>query len=212
MPIVSPVILAETPLPTRHGAFRVIAFRLPGEEAPAEHIAIVCGDVKDAHKVAVRAHSECFTSEVLGSLKCDCREQLDLALAMIARRGSGVVVYLRQEGRGIGLVNKLKAYALQAEGHDTVDANRLLGLPDDTRRYDAAASILAHLGVRSISLMTNNPLKMEGLRALGIEVAERLPMVAPTNEFSAGYLEAKRVRMGHLLPPSLRKNGKHNVA
>jgi GTP cyclohydrolase II len=212
MPIASPLILAETPLPTRHGAFRVIAFRLPGEEAPAEHIAIVCGEVKHAHKVAVRAHSECFTSEVLGSLKCDCREQLDLALAMIARRGCGVVVYLRQEGRGIGLVNKLKAYALQAEGHDTVDANRLLGLPDDTRRYDAAASILAHLGVRSISLMTNNPLKVEGLRALGVEVAERLPMVAPTNEFSAGYLEAKRVRMGHLLPPSLRKNGKHNVA
>lgn len=210
MTIVRPDILAETPLPTRHGEFRVIAFRLPEENAPAEHIAIVRGDISFGQRVPVRAHSECFTSEVLGSLKCDCREQLDLALSTIARRERGVVVYLRQEGRGIGLVNKLKAYALQAQGHDTVDANRLLGLPDDTRRYDAAASILAYLGVQSVSLMTNNPLKIDGLRALGVNVVERLPMLAPTNQYSEGYLEAKRLRMGHILPPTAgHKSGKH---
>lgn len=194
----TPEILAQTPLPTRHGLFQVVAFRLP--DTTEEHMAIFCGDIKGAQKVLVRAHSECFTSEVLGSLKCDCREQLETALAMIARRGRGVVVYLRQEGRGIGLVNKLKAYALQAQGHDTVDANRILGLPDDTRRYDAAASILAYLGVESVTLLTNNPLKVDGLKALGVNVADRQPVLIRANEHSAGYLEAKRARMGHMLP------------
>lgn len=200
MTIPMPEILAETPLPTQHGEFTVIAFRLPGEVE--EHMAIIRNQagVVGGQKVFVRVHSECFTSEVLGSLKCDCREQLESALATIARRGRGVVIYLRQEGRGIGLVNKLRAYALQAQGHDTVDANRLLGLPDDTRRYDAAAAILKYLGVESVVLMTNNPLKIEGLRALGVEVAERLPVFVPANEHSSGYLETKRIRMGHLLP------------
>jgi GTP cyclohydrolase II len=193
-------VLAQTPLPTRHGLFQVIAFKLGG--SPEEHLAIFCGDLKGAQKLLVRVHSECFTSEVLGSLKCDCREQLETALSVISRRGKGMVVYLRQEGRGIGLVNKLKAYALQAEGHDTVDANRILGLPDDTRSYEAAAAILNHLGVESVSLLTNNPLKLEGLQALGIKVIDRQPVLIQANKHSAGYLEAKRLRMGHMLPKS----------
>lgn len=184
----------------------MIAFRLP--DSPEEHLAITCGELKGAQKVFVRAHSECFTSEVLGSLKCDCREQLETAMSAIARRGKGVIVYLRQEGRGIGLVNKLKAYALQAQGHDTVDANRLLGLPDDTRRYDAAAAILAYLGVESVVLMTNNPLKVEGLRSLGVDIVERKPVLIQANEHSKGYLESKRTRMGHLLPKILQNTSR----
>jgi GTP cyclohydrolase II len=193
-------ILAQTPLPTRHGLFQVIAFKLKG--SPEEHMAIFCGELKGAQKLLVRVHSECFTSEVLGSLKCDCREQLETALTIISRRGRGMVVYLRQEGRGIGLVNKLKAYALQAQGHDTVDANRILGLPDDTRSYEAAAAILKHLGVESVSLLTNNPLKVQGLQDYGIKVVDRQPVLIRANEHSAGYLEAKRLRMGHMLPPT----------
>ena len=197
-------VLAQTPLPTRHGLFQVIAFKTNG--APEEHLAIFCGELKGAQKLLVRVHSECFTSEVLGSLKCDCREQLETALAVISRRGRGMVVYLRQDGRGIGLVNKLKAYALQAQGHDTVDANRILGLPDDTRSYEAAAAILTHLGVESVSLLTNNPLKVEGLQAFGVNVIDRQPVLIRANEHSAGYLEAKRLRMGHMLPTPTKCN------
>jgi GTP cyclohydrolase II len=198
-------VLAQTPLPTRHGLFQVIAFKM--NNTPEEHLAIFCGELKGAQKLPVRVHSECFTSEVIGSLKCDCREQLETALSIISRQGRGVVVYLRQEGRGIGLVNKLKAYALQAQGHDTVDANRILGLPDDTRSYEAAAAILTHLGVESVSLLTNNPLKVEGLQAFGIKVIDRKPVLIRANQHSAGYLEAKRLRMGHMLP----KPTKHNT-
>lgn len=150
--------------------------------------------------VLVRVHSECMTSEVFGSLKCDCAEQLDRALLAIGQEGRGVVLYLRQEGRSIGLANKIRAYALQAEGADTVDANRALDLPDDARRYDAAAAMLAHLGVRSVRLMTNNPAKVGALRDLGVEVSERVPVVVEAHPLSRVYLATKRTRMRHVLP------------
>jgi GTP cyclohydrolase II len=140
-----------------------------------------------------------MTSEVFGSLKCDCKEQLDAALGEVARSG-GAVLYLRQEGRGIGLTNKIRAYALQADGHDTVDANRLLGLPDDARRYDVAKDMLEFLGVKSVRLMTNNPEKVKALRSLGVHVVGTIPVVVPPNAHSHSYLEAKRVRMAHELP------------
>jgi GTP cyclohydrolase II len=146
-------------------------------------------------------HSECITSEVFGSLKCDCKDQLEAAMADIARRGAGVIFYMRQEGRGIGLGNKIRAYALQAQGHDTVDANRLLGLPDDQRRYDAVVGMMDHLRIPSLRLMTNNPLKVQSLERLGVEVEGRVPVICTPNPHSAGYLETKRTRMAHHLPP-----------
>jgi GTP cyclohydrolase II len=161
---------------------------------------MVFGDIVGEANVPVRVHSECLTSEVFGSLKCDCKEQLDRALAEVQRRGMGAVLYLRQEGRGIGLANKIRAYELQSRGHDTVDANRLLGFPDDARLYDVAAHMLQHFAVQSVRLMTNNPEKVRALRALGVQVAGRLPVVIPPNPFSAGYLATKRVRMAHELP------------
>ena len=188
---------AMAELPTRHGTFKAHVFRGPRGE---EHVALVFGDVTKGEAIPVRVHSECITSEVFGSLKCDCKEQLDRALEHIAVEGAGVVLYLRQEGRGIGLANKVRAYALQACGVDTVDANRQLGLPDDARRYDGAAAMLGHLGVRSVRLMTNNPDKVSALRALGVEVVERLPVLVRPNVHSRGYLEAKRARMNHSLP------------
>jgi GTP cyclohydrolase II len=192
------VVDAKAPVPTEHGTFTMCVFRWQGDDE--EHVAMVRGDVVGKEGVAVRVHSECLTSEVFHSLKCDCREQLHSALEEIARRDCGVLLYLRQEGRGIGLANKIRAYALQAHGADTVDANRMLGLPDDARRYDMAALMLRHLGVKSIKLMTNNPQKVEELRALGVEVVDRIPVLIPPNPYSAGYLEAKRVRMRHQLP------------
>ncbi len=165
-----------------------------------EHCALVMGDVKDQRAVPVRVHSECLTSEVFGSLKCDCREQFERAQAEIARRGVGVLVYLRQEGRGIGLANKIRAYALQALGADTIEANELLHLPVDARTYDVAAAILKEIGVGSIELLTNNPEKVESLARLGVEVERRLPVLVAANPFSAGYLEVKRRRMQHDLP------------
>ncbi len=192
------VIDAVAPVPTEHGTFLMHVFRWVGDDE--EHVAMVRGDVAGKERVAVRVHSECLTSEVFHSLKCDCREQLHLALEEIAQREEGVLLYLRQEGRGIGLANKIRAYALQAHGADTVDANRMLGLPDDARRYDMAALMLRHLGVKSVALMTNNPQKVEELRALGVQVDDRLPVLITPNRYSEGYLEAKRVRMRHQLP------------
>ncbi len=192
------VVEAVSPVPTEHGTFLMYVFRWAGE--PHEHVALVRGNVEGSEGVAVRVHSECMTSEVFHSLKCDCREQLHTAMAEIARREHGVLIYLRQEGRGIGLANKIRAYALQAHGADTVDANRMLGLPDDARRYDMAAGMLTQLGVRSVRLMTNNPEKVDALRLLGVEVLDRLPHVITPNPYSAGYLEAKRLRMKHQLP------------
>ncbi|MFT5681691.1 MAG: GTP cyclohydrolase II [Myxococcota bacterium] len=189
--------VAETLLPTTRGDYRVRAYR--DLRDGSEPVALVRGDVTGLESVPVRVHDECFTSEVLGSLKCDCREQLDYALCYIRDNAPGVVIYLRQEGRGIGLANKIAAYALQEKGHDTVDANRLLGLPDDARRYDAAAGILADLGVGSIRLMTNNPRKITKLTELGVTITERLPILVETNAHNAGYLAAKAARMGHEL-------------
>lgn len=197
-------VLAEAPVPTKHGEFQMLVFHFRDGTAASglspDHVALVMGNVRGATGVAVRVHSECLTSEVFGSLKCDCRGQLEAAQAEIARRGVGVIVYLRQEGRGIGLPNKIRAYELQARGHDTVDANRLLGLPDDARDYAAAAAILEHLGVGSIQLMTNNPLKVKALQALGVIIESRLPSIVETNPLSASYLDAKRRRMGHAIP------------
>jgi GTP cyclohydrolase II len=197
-------ILAQAPVPTRFGPFDMMVFRWSGHDTAnglsPDHVALVMGEVKDRASVLVRVHSECLTSEVFGSLKCDCRDQLEAAQAEIARRGQGVILYLRQEGRGIGLANKLRAYSLQSRGHDTVDANRLLGLPDDARDYSAAAAMLEHLGVASIELLTNNPLKIQALRGLGVSVEARAPSIVGANPFSASYLEAKRQRMGHALP------------
>jgi GTP cyclohydrolase II len=199
--------LAHAPLPTRAGVFELHVFRW-GEPTPDlglsnEHLALVMGEVKGAHNVAVRVHSECLTSEVFGSLKCDCKEQLERAQEEIARRGCGVILYLRQEGRGIGLANKIRAYALQALGADTVEANELLHLPVDARQYDVAADMLRALGVESVELMTNNPTKVDSLRRLGVVVEKRLPMLVAANPFSASYLEVKRKRMQHDLPSGI---------
>ncbi len=202
--------LAQATLPTRHGQFETHVFRgkraapADGVTLPQEHVTLVYGEIRGREDVLVRVHSECMTSEVFGSLKCDCKEQLDVSMAAVARAGAGAVLYLRQEGRGIGLANKIRAYALQSDGHDTVDANRMLGLPDDARRYDVARDMLEHLGVASVRLLTNNPAKITALRALGVRVSGRVPLVVPPNPHSARYLEAKRVRMQHDLPPALR--------
>lgn len=186
---------AETLLPTVHGQLRCVVYQTP---EGVEHVAMVAGAIDDGAEVLCRIHSECLTSEVLGSLKCDCKAQLDAALDRVAREGRGVVLYLRQEGRGIGLGNKVRAYALQEEGHDTVDANRLLGLPDDAREYQEAAAMLRDLGVTKVNLMTNNPLKVEGLERGGVEVTHRIKHVVAATPHAVSYLEVKRQRMGHL--------------
>ncbi len=193
---------AEAEIPTGYGPFRLYVYRNASEansDAPnvEEHMAMVRGDVANASNVLCRVHSECWTSEVLGSLKCDCREQLEVALERVAAEGTGVVVYLRQEGRGIGLGNKVRAYALQDSGADTVEANLALGFEADARRYDLAASILADLGVRSIRLLTNNPLKVAGLRSAGVPVADRIAHWVGENQHNAAYLAVKRRKMGH---------------
>jgi GTP cyclohydrolase II len=186
---------AEAFVPTEYGRMRVVVYREEG--TPHEHCAIVVGDVAAGEKVLARVHSECFTGEVLHSLKCDCREQLDDALRAIAKEGQGLVMYLRQEGRGIGLGNKIRAYALQEQGADTVDANRLLGFEDDLRQYHAASAMLRDLNVLSVRLLTNNPQKVEALRAEGINV-ERVPARIEAGRENEEYLATKRSRMGHL--------------
>jgi GTP cyclohydrolase II len=195
------VVLARTDLPTDHGTFDLRLFQFDG--APEEHLAISCGDLSGDEPVLVRMHSECFTGEVLHSQRCECADQLAHALRTIQAHGRGLVVYLRQEGRGIGLANKLRAYALQAMGADTVDANRLLGLPDDAREYDAAAAVLRHLGLCEVRLLTNNPAKVRGLETLGIRVVDRVPVVVPKNPIAARYLLTKRERMDHEVPEQL---------
>lgn len=198
-------VTARASLPTRHGDFETFVFRWTDGSRNEfglsnEHVALVMGELRGARNVPVRVHSECITSEVFGSLKCDCKEQLEAAQAELGRRRLGAILYLRQEGRGIGLSNKIRAYALQARGADTVDANRLLGLPDDARQYDVAAAMLRELGVESICLMTNNPEKVEALRELGVTVESRMPVLVRPNPSSLGYLETKRLRMRHALP------------
>ena len=201
-------IRAQAPVPTRYGVFDMLVFHWAGAEdlghgLSPDHVALVMGDVRGKSGVTLRVHSECLTSEVFGSLKCDCREQLEAAQAEIGRRGVGAVIYLRQEGRGIGLTNKIRAYQLQSNGHDTVDANRMLGLPDDARGYEPAAAMIEHLGIGSIRLLTNNPAKVDALTALGVRIGSRAPALVRSNPFSAEYLDAKRRRMGHVLPSEL---------
>ena len=191
----------ETTVPTVHGSFRVRAYR--DLVTGADHLALVA-DAPDGTPpgpgALVRVHSECLTGEALGSLKCECGPQLDAALEAVQRHG-GVVVYLRgQEGRGIGLVAKLRAYRLQEEGLDTLDANLALGLPADAREYGAAADVLRDLGVPRVRLLSNNPDKRRQLEAHGVVVDELVPLVVPVGEHAAGYLAAKRDRMGHRLP------------
>jgi 3,4-dihydroxy 2-butanone 4-phosphate synthase/GTP cyclohydrolase II len=186
---------AEAALPTRFGDFRIGVYRALGSEV----VAIMRGAMRDGGPMLVRLHSECLTGDALGSLRCDCGEQLAQALEAIAAEGRGVVLYLRHEGRGIGLYNKIRAYALQDRGMDTVDANIALGLPIDARDYAAAAWVLRQLGIRDVRLATNNPAKIDGLRAHGVNVVERVPIAIPSNPMNAGYLRAKADRMGHLL-------------
>ncbi|HTS15664.1 MAG TPA: GTP cyclohydrolase II [Candidatus Sulfotelmatobacter sp.] len=191
-------IAATADLPTRFGAFHVVAFF----DAPdgKEHAAFVHGeDAIDGQDVPVRLHSECLTGDAIGSLRCDCRDQLEASLRQLAAMPYGVLLYLRQEGRGIGLTNKIRAYELQDHGLDTVQANHALGFRDDERDYSVAAHMLDSLGVKSVKLMTNNPRKIEGLRALGIRVTSRLPLIIPANPYNRRYLSTKAHKSGHLI-------------
>lgn len=189
-------LAAEARLPSRFGMFQVVGFESSDGK---EHAAIVKGDVRGEQGVPLRVHSECFTGDVMGSLKCDCRDQLEGALRFIESQERGVVLYLRQEGRGIGLANKIRAYALQDAGLDTVEANHALGFGDDERRYDIAAEMVEELGIASIRLITNNPSKIEGLRQYGIDVVDRIPLQMEPNKFNAFYLDTKKRKSGHLL-------------
>lgn len=189
--------LVQTPIPTRHGEF--ILHYYDNNLDDKEHIAMVRGQVEGLERVPVRIHSECFTGDVLGSRRCDCGEQLDMALQMIDEKGVGILIYLRQEGRGIGLLKKLQAYNLQDAGMDTVDANIHLGHLADEREYGIAALILESLKVKSIELITNNPQKIDGLKKLGIEVAGRIPIVVAAHNDNLDYLKTKAKKMAHLL-------------
>lgn len=189
--------LASGRIPTAHGDFELVYFSNSVDNK--EHLVFVKGDVSAGEDVLVRVHSECFTGDVMGSLRCDCGEQLQRAMAMVAAAGRGVIVYLRQEGRGIGLKAKLEAYNLQDQGYDTVDANLMLGHKADEREYSLAAAMLDELGVRSVRLMTNNPLKIGALQADGVNVRSRVPVEVPVNPDNHAYLLTKVNRMDHML-------------
>jgi GTP cyclohydrolase II len=195
-------ISAVAELPTRFGDFRVVAFHSPSDGK--EHAALIRGAVIGQERVPVRLHSECLTGDVFGSLRCDCRQQLELALEEIDRRGSGVLLYLRQEGRGIGFENKIRAYRLQELGLDTIEANEALGFKADERDYAVAAHMLYSLRVQSIDLLSNNPAKIADLKAHGTKVIGRIPLQIPPNPYNEKYLETKRVKAGHLLKPPMR--------
>jgi len=192
--------VAEARLPTPWGEFRIVGFRNDVDQR--EHVALVRGEVEDRDDVLVRVHSKCLTGDVFGSLRCDCGNQLHRAMELIVEEGAGVIVYLDQEGRGIGLLNKLRAYELQDRGHDTVEANEVLGFPPDLRNYGIGAQILADLGLHSIRIMTNNPKKLSGLQGFGLEISGRVPLETETTDENEGYLDAKRDKMGHLLGSS----------
>jgi 3,4-dihydroxy 2-butanone 4-phosphate synthase/GTP cyclohydrolase II len=187
----------EIGLPTRSGQFRLLAYSTTVDDAL--HLALVKGTIASGAPTLVRVHSECLTGDVFHSLRCDCGEQMEAALAAIETRGAGVFLYMRQEGRGIGLLNKLKAYALQDDGSDTVEANQQLGFPDDLRDYGIGAQILDDLGVERMELITNNPRKIVGLRSYGLEVVARVPLEIAPNGRNDGYLRAKKEKLGHLL-------------
>jgi len=195
-------LYSSAKLPTRHGDFSVHVFRNNIDNL--EHVALVRGEnLAGAENVPVRVHSECLTGDVLGSLRCDCRDQLEVALDLLGSEDKGVLVYMRQEGRGIGLGNKIKAYALQQqEGLDTVDANKHLGFDDDLRDYTVAGLILRTFDPKSIILATNNPLKVKGLEKVGVQVAKRLPVITQRNPHNDDYLRTKARKSGHLLPLS----------
>ncbi len=184
-------------LPTRFGTFSIYVFS--SDDSPEEHAALVRGDVFGWERVTTRVHSECLTGDAFGSLRCDCGPQLEQSMREIAGGARGVVLYLRQEGRGIGLANKIRAYELQEQGLDTIEANRALGLADDARSYRVAADMLRTLGVRSIDLLTNNPDKVNQLSRLGVRVASRLPHVVAVTPHARGYLRTKVTRCGHLI-------------
>lgn len=189
--------VTEADMPTKYGDFRIIGYenKLNGEH----HIALVKGDVSDGEPVLVRVHSECLTGDAFGSMRCDCGEQYGAAMDQINKEGRGILVYMRQEGRGIGLINKLKAYSLQDKGMDTVEANLALGFPEDMRDYGIGAQILTDLGVKKIRLMTNNPKKLSGLTGYGLEIVERVPIQMNHNERNAYYLKTKKEKLGHML-------------
>ncbi|MDD5289288.1 MAG: bifunctional 3,4-dihydroxy-2-butanone-4-phosphate synthase/GTP cyclohydrolase II [Dehalococcoidales bacterium] len=197
--------VAETVLPTKYGEFKAIAYK--SDIDADEHLALVMGEPRNDEPVLVRVHSECLTGDVFGSLRCDCGEQLNMAMDMIAKEGRGVILYMRQEGRGIGLHNKIKAYALQDKGLDTVEANVKLGFAADLRDYGIGAQILADLGLHRIRFLTNNPKKIIGLESYGLEVAEQVPIVCTPNPYNIHYLETKEKKMGHQL--GIANNGKN---
>ncbi len=195
----TPLLLhaAEADLPTRFGVFRVHAFDVSVDGQ--EYGAVVRGDVRGQQAVPVRLHSECFTGDIMGSLRCDCRDQLEAALQYVGGCERGAVIYLRQEGRGIGLVNKVRAYALQDEGLDTVEANHALGFEDDLRSYEVAAEIVRFLGIASVALLSNNPNKRRGLEENGVTVERYIPLRMEPNPHNAHYLATKKKKSGHLL-------------
>ncbi len=190
--------VAASRLPTRFGEFGIHAFE--DTETGKEHVALSMGRFDDGDAVLARVHSECLTGDGFGSLRCDCGPQLEAAMRQIAAAGRGVILYLRQEGRGIGLVNKIRAYALQDAGADTVEANEQLGFDADLREYAMCEDMLRHLGIRKVRLLTNNPKKVAALEAHGIEVAERVPLITGLNPHNEGYMQTKTDKMGHMLP------------
>jgi 3,4-dihydroxy 2-butanone 4-phosphate synthase/GTP cyclohydrolase II len=187
--------VTETVIPTLHGSWKAIAYRSIVD--PDEHVALVMGDIDDGEPVLVRMHSQCVTGDVFQSMRCDCGEQLEKAMQLIGAEGRGVIVYMRQEGRGIGFHNKLRAYALQDDGLDTVEANEALGFEADRRDYGIGMQILVDLGLRKIRFLTNNPRKRLGLEGFGLEMVERVPIIAEPNEFNARYLQIKAEKLGH---------------
>jgi 3,4-dihydroxy 2-butanone 4-phosphate synthase/GTP cyclohydrolase II len=197
--------VAEAKLPTKYGEFTAVAYRSAVDAA--EHIALVKGDISSDESVLVRVHSECLTGDVFGSLRCDCGAQVEMALQSIAKEDRGVFLYMRQEGRGIGFHNKLRAYALQDQGMDTVEANIALGFAPDLRDYGVGAQILADLGLHNIKLLTNNPKKVIGLESYGIKIVETVPLIAPATPYNIHYLETKQKKLGHILGIQEGKNG-----
>jgi GTP cyclohydrolase II len=190
-------IAAIAELPSRFGQFQVVAFW--NNRDGKEHAAFVHGDITGEEDVPVRLHSECLTGDAIGSLRCDCRDQLESALSAIGKMERGILLYLRQEGRGIGFLNKIRAYGLQDDGMDTVEANIALGFRDDERDYSVAAHMLHSLKVKSVKLMTNNPKKINGLMDLGVKVSGRIPLIIPPNKYNEFYLHTKQEKSGHLL-------------